>query len=180
MSAFSHPYAKAFLEMAPKGYDVEQFLSNAGELAKAITSDSPLKAFLATPAVPEDAKRKAVAALSARVGLDEFGARFLEVLLKNRRILETGVILKSLRESWDASRGVVEGRVTVAAPIGEAEKASLERALSERMGSSVKVKVDVDPKILAGFVAHVGSNVFDASARAGIRRFQEKAKGTGA
>ena len=180
-TSFTHPYARAFLETAPQGYDIERFLADGASLVRAIEKNLTLRAFLGAPAVPVEAKRRAVADLAGKAGLDAFGARFFEVLLKNRRILDSGAILQSLRQTWDARRGVIEGKVTVAAPIGEAEKATIEQALSARLGSTVRVKVDVDPGILAGFVAHVGSIVFDASAAAGIRRFQEQAKGrTGA
>jgi F0F1-type ATP synthase delta subunit len=43
------------------------------------------------------------------------------------------------------------------------------------VGGKVKLAVDVDSAILAGFVARVASNVFDASAAAAIRRFREQA-----
>ncbi len=179
--SFALPYARAFLEAAPEGYDVEAFLTAAGGLAAAIDKDRTLRAFLSAPAVPEESKRKAVAELAARSGVDAFGARFLELLLKNRRILATDAILRSLRENFDAAQGVLEGSVTVAAPIGDAEKAAIEQALGTKLSGKVRVKVAVDPRILGGFVARVGSNVFDASAVAGIRRFQEQAKGrTGA
>lgn len=179
--SFAIPYAKAFLEAAPSGCDVEGFLAAAGSLAHAIEKDPALRAFLAAPAVPEEAKRKAIAELAARAGVDPFGARFLELLLKHRRLLAIGVILRSVRETYDASRGVLEGSVTVAAPIGDPERAVIEQALGAKLQGKVRLKVAVDPKILGGFVARVGSSVFDASAAAGIRRFQEQAKGrTGA
>jgi F-type H+-transporting ATPase subunit delta len=179
--SFALPYAKAFLEAAPKGYDVEAFLSSAGALARAIEKDPTLRAFLSAPAVPEDSKRKAVAELASKCGVDAFGARFLELLLKNRRFLALGAILQGLRQSFDAAQGVLEGSVTVAAPIGDAEKAGIEQALGSKLQGRVRLKVAIDPNILAGFVARVGSSVFDASAAAGIRRFREQAKGrTGA
>lgn len=179
--SFALPYARAFLETAPKGYDVEAFLAAAGGLGEAIEKDRTLRAFLSSPGVPEESKRKAVAELAARAGVDPFGARFLEVLLKHRRILETGTILQAVRAAFDAARGVLEGRVTVAAAIGDAERARIEEALGAKLNGRVRLKVAVDPKILGGFVARVGSSVFDASAVAGIRRFQEQAKGrTGA
>ena len=174
--SFALPYARAFLETAPKGYDVEAFLGAAGGLVEAIEKDRTLRAFLSSPGVPEESKRKAVAELAARAGVDALGTRFLELLLRHRRILETGAILRAVRDAFDAARGVLEGRVTVAAPIGDGEKARIEEALGAKLNGRVRLKVAVDPKILGGFVARVGSNVFDASAVAGIRRFQEQAK----
>jgi F-type H+-transporting ATPase subunit delta len=181
VSAFAVPYAKAFFEAAPAGYDVERFLEGASAVSRAIEQNPSLRAFLATPAVARDAKRKTVAALAAAVGLDTFGQRFFDLVLQNHRILEADQILEAPRSLHDARRGIVPGRVTVAAPIGEPERAAIAAALAERVGATVQLSVDVDPKILAGFVARVASNVFDASAAAAIRRFREQGKGrTGA
>ncbi|MEP6993366.1 MAG: ATP synthase F1 subunit delta [Acidobacteriota bacterium] len=181
MSAFAPAYARAFLETAPAQYDIAGFLESAGSLSRAILENATLRAFLAAPTVPPPAKLAAVQQLAARVGLDAFGQRFFQVMLQNRRLLDAESILKSLREANDARHGILQGRVTVAMPIGEDEKKTIEDALAGRLGRRVRLDVEVDPTILAGFVAHVGSNIFDASASTEIRRFQEEARGkTGA
>jgi F-type H+-transporting ATPase subunit delta len=181
VSIFAHSYARAFLETAPAGYDMARFLENAGALARAVAENATLRAFLSAPAVPHAAKTAALAQLARRVGLDELGQRFFQVMLKNHRLLEAEKILRRLREENDARQGIVQGRVTVAAPIGDAEKTAIEEALAGRIGGKVRLRAEVDPAILAGFVARVGSNVFDASAITAIRLFREKAIGrTGA
>jgi F-type H+-transporting ATPase subunit delta len=177
MSAFAQSYARAFLETAPPDYDMERFLENAESLARAIQENATLRAFLSAPAVPHAAKTEALARLSEKTGLDVFGQRLFQVMLRNHRLLDAGDILQSLREANDAKHGIVQGRVTVAAPIAEDEKRSIEEALSGRIGAKVRLRMEVDPSILAGFVAHVGSSVFDASVVAAIRRFQEQARG---
>ena len=55
MSRFARPYAQAFLETAPPGYDVEAFLSAAAAIVRAMAGDARLKNFLAGPSVPPDA-----------------------------------------------------------------------------------------------------------------------------
>lgn len=175
MSVFAHSYARAFLETAPAGYDVARFLESAGSLTRAVTKNATLRAFLSAPAVPHAAKTAALAQLARRVGLDELGQRFFQVMLKNHRLLEGGEVLESLREENDARQGIVQGRVTVAASIGNEEKTSIEEALAGRIGGKVRLRTEIDPAILAGFVARVGSNVFDASAATAIRRFRERA-----
>jgi F-type H+-transporting ATPase subunit delta len=177
VSVFAHSYARAFLETAPAGYDMARFLESAGSLARAVSENVTLRAFLSAPAVPHAAKTAALAQLAGRVGLDEFGQRFFQVMLKNHRLLEVEQILRSLREESDSRQGIVRGRVTVAAPIGDREKTAIEEALTGRIGGKVRLSAEVDPAILAGFVARVGSNVFDASAATAIRRFREKAIG---
>lgn len=181
MSAFAQSFARAFLETAPANYDMAAFLECAGSLAKALDENGTLRAFVSAPAVPREAKIGALKELAEKAGLETFGQRFFEVMLRHHRLLEAGAILRSLRDADDARHGIVQGKVTVAAPIGDEERRVLEDALSGRVGGKVRLSMEVDPAILAGFVAHVGSSVFDASAVAAIRRFQEEARGrTGA
>ena len=176
MSAFAQSYARAFLETAPADYDIARFLENAGSLALAIHDNATLRAFLSAPAVPHAAKTQALTRLAEKSGLDAFGQRLFQVMLRNHRLLDAEDILQRLREANDARHGIIQGRVTVAAPIAEDERKSIEEALSGRIGATVRLRMEVDPSILAGFVAHVGSSVFDASVVAAIRRFQEQAR----
>jgi F0F1-type ATP synthase delta subunit len=60
--------------------------------------------------------------------------------------------------------------------MGDAEKQRVEASLSKRAGRRVRMRVDVDPKVLAGFVARVGSEVFDASVENAIERFRAGSK----
>lgn len=171
MSRYARPYAKAFLETMPAGYEVDAFLENAAAIPRAIAADPRLRAFLAAPAIPIDAKRGVVDELANRAGVDEFGRRFLALVLEKRRILTLGEILSALRSAKDRALGIVEAFVTVAAPVGEPERRRIEEALSRQVGRGVRMKVEVDPRILAGFVAKVGSEVFDASALRAVERF---------
>ena len=176
MSAFARSYARAFLESAPDGFDVEAFLSRAGAVRDALSTDPRLKAFLSAPSIPAVSKRKVVAELARRVGLDGFGSRFLDVVLGNRRVLHLGEILATIRTEADRRAGIVQAVVTVAAPIGPEEGQRIAERLSQVTGRTVRVTVEVDPSILGGFVARIGSEVFDASARGAVEAFSERAK----
>jgi F-type H+-transporting ATPase subunit delta len=177
VSRFSRPYAQAFLETVPEGYDVEGFLSAAGAIVRAMAEDARLRNFLAGPSVPADAKRRVLDDLSTRAGVDDVGRRLLGLVLANRRIAALSEILSAIRAVWDRTVGVVEARVTVAAPLAEEEKGRIEKALSRQTGRRVRMRVDVDRNILAGFVARVGSEIFDASAARAIERFERDAGG---
>ncbi len=175
-NAFTHPYARAFLECAPAGYDLAAFFRAAEALVAAVESNATLRAFLRTPAVPREVKSRAIAELSRKAGLDDYGARFLQVMLKNHRLLEAGQVLKTLRELNDSRQGILRVRVTVPAPISEEEKKAIEEAIALRTGKTVRTNVDIDPKLLGGFVARAGSSLFDGSVTAALRRFQEQLK----
>jgi F-type H+-transporting ATPase subunit delta len=175
MTRLGRSYAQAFLDSAPANYDVEGFLTQAQGLLHALAHPQ-LRAFFLAPAVPQAAKQKALEEIAGRVGLDAYGLRFFRVVLENRRMGSVGEILAALREGYDRRRGVVEARVAVAAGIGEEQSERIARALSRRVGKTVRVHLETDPSILAGFVARVGSEVFDASTARAIDRFAENVK----
>jgi F-type H+-transporting ATPase subunit delta len=175
MTRLGRSYAQAFLNAALAGYDVEDFLERAGALLRALT-DGPLRAFLLAPAVPLSAKRNVLDELAAKAGIDEFGRRLFRLILENRRIAHTAEVLSALREAYDRRRGVVEARVAVASPISEPERSRLAQALSRRVGKTVRMQVETNAEILGGFVARIGSEVFDASAVRAIERFAQEVK----
>lgn len=172
--SFAAAYARAFLDLAPSDYPVEGFLDRAAVLERAISADARLKSFFRAPGIPQEAKGGMLEELSRRAGIDEFGLRLLRLALANRRIDQIGEILSAVAKESDRRRGVVAGRVVVAAPIGDVETQRLVSALSRKVGKTVRAQVEVDPRILAGFVARVGSEVFDASVVRAIERFREE------
>ena len=176
MTAFARSYAQAFLQTAAAGYDVERFLEDAGAVRGAIAGDARLKAFFLSPSVPLAAKKGALELLAKKAGVDGFGARLLDVALEHRRILSLSEILRAIRDQFDKTSGVVAARVTVARPVGGEERGKIAEALGRRVGRRVRLEVDVDEAILGGFVAKVGSEIFDASVRHAVERFSEQTK----
>ncbi len=172
MSSFTRPYARAFLEAAPPGYDVVAFLAAGQSMADAFKANPALRAFLLAPNVPREAKSRAIAAIAAKVGLDAYGARFLEVMLRNHRLLEAAEVFKALRDLNDQRQNVLRVQLTVPAPMTDAELKSVEDAIAARTGKTVKAQIEIDARLLGGFIAQAGSRVYDGSVAAAIRRFQ--------
>jgi len=172
VSSFATPYARAFLEAAPKDYDIAAFLAAGETMAAAFASNPTLRAFVLAPNVPREAKSQAIAALAARAGLDEYGARFLQVMLRHHRLLEAAAVFRALRDLDDQKRNILRVRVAVPAALNEAQKKRVEEAIARRTGKTVMSQIEIDPALLGGFVARAGSQVFDGSVAASVRRFQ--------
>jgi len=175
VSEVGRSYAQAFLAAAPAGYDTDGFLDRAGAIGRALLSEPRLKAFFAAPAVPGELKRKALEDLAGKAGLDGFGRRFFQVLLAHRRLTDLPQILRALRDAADRARGIVEARVTVAEALEEAQRNQIAQALALAVGRRVRLTAEVDEKILGGFIARVGSEVFDASVLNAVHQFQQRA-----
>ena len=113
------------------------------------------------------------AALVQRLGTGELSGRVLEVLIRNHRINNLGSIVEALAEMIRRATGTLAAEVRAAHQLTPDEQASLARTLEAKFGSKVEVTVTTDPTLLGGFVAKVGSEVFDASVAGKINRFRE-------
>ncbi len=178
MSSYTRPYARAFVEAAPAGYDFAAFLEAGQSMTRAFEANPKLRAFLLAPNVPREVKSRTIAELAKKTGMNEYGARFLQVMLRNHRLLEAGAVFRALRDLNDELLGILRVRVTVPAALSESEEKAIQGVIAERTGKTVKMQIDLDPKLLGGFVARAGSRVFDGSVAAAIRRFQAQVNET--
>ena len=178
MSArFARPYAAALLQTAPPSFDYPKFLGSLRSIAGALADSRSLKSILSNPSVALSAKEGIVEALSERAGLDSTGRRFLQVVLRNRRFLGLSEITDAVAEALDARDGVVPASVTAAAPLAAADADRVAAALSGAVGQKVRATFQVDTSLLAGFVARVGSRIYDASALGALEQFKEETHG---
>jgi F-type H+-transporting ATPase subunit delta len=71
-------------------------------------------------------------------------------------------------------RQVVRAEVTTAAPIEEARVEAIQRGLAKLSGRAVTMSTRIDPSIIGGVVARIGSTVYDGSVTRQLARMKER------
>ena len=99
--------------------------------------------------------------------------KLLHLLAERDRLVLLGDIVEAYRGRLLRHRGVVEAQVTTATPISDDRTAGLERALQAASGAQVTMTTDVDPELLGGVVARVGTTVYDGSVAHHLRRIRQ-------
>ncbi len=69
---------------------------------------------------------------------------------------------------------VVRAEVTTAAPIGEERTAALRQGLANATGRQVLLDVRVDPALVGGAVARIGSTVYDGSVTTQLEKMKQQ------
>lgn len=132
--------------------------------------DVPLaRVVLESPASTAEQQRRLLeqitSALASRHALSTQTKNTLELLVENGRFALFAEVVEAYRREVDRYHGVVVVEVTTAHELGAAEKESLQGTLRRTLaaGGDVRLEMHTDPKLLAGFVARVGSTVHDGS-----------------
>jgi F-type H+-transporting ATPase subunit delta len=168
-------YARALLDVGVKENanleQIEQELAQFGDLFK---QNPLLEKVLLNPAVPVPRKRAAVAELVARAKPAGIVGKLLTLLADRDRLVLLPDLLASYRERLLDYRHVVRAEVTTASPLAGDRAKAVENSLARVTGRTVVVETRVDPSIIGGVVARVGSTVYDGSVTRQLQKIKER------
>ncbi len=179
-AAVASRYARALAELVAQPgstLDAEHAASQLDAVAAALQISPQLKHVLLSPAVPSPRKRALIARLAGGLGLSDLVKRFLYVLVDHRRV----ALLKEVREAFeteiDQRRGVVRVDVASARELAPAQCEALSGELVRLTGKRPRLRFALDPELLGGLVARVGSTVYDGSVRGQLAALRERMAG---
>ena len=175
LHAVARRYAGALADVARRTGDLDAAGVDLQAFARLVSEHADLKRVLESPGVPPDRKKALVDTLFTRAGGATQEVRRLLMMLAERdrlALLQEITALYSTRLM--AERHIVEARVVTAVRLPDGQRAALAAALGRAAGAQVTITEQVDPSILGGVVAHIGSIVFDGSVTTQIERMKRK------
>jgi F-type H+-transporting ATPase subunit delta len=168
-------YAKALFDVALKESDPAAVERDLEGFAALLAGHAQLARVLTNPAVPAPRKRALLSELISRLdGLAPVTAKLLLLLAERDRFPVFADLVEAYRTRFMDHQKIVRAVVTSAAPLSEDGRRSLEKGLAAAVGKRVTVRAEVDPAIIGGVIARVGSVVFDGSVRRQLERIKEK------
>ncbi|MGK7344397.1 MAG: ATP synthase F1 subunit delta [Candidatus Nitrospinota bacterium M3_3B_026] len=157
-------YATAFVDAAETD-ELEKAVEELKALAAAFAESRPLRGVMANPAVPAAVKSGILGEILEKTGVSQKTAATARVILKNgRTTLLSDIAAQAGKISFDRL-GKVRVEVASALEPGAEETAALERKFGEITGRKAVLEVKVDPSLIGGIVARIGSMVYDGSVR---------------
>jgi F-type H+-transporting ATPase subunit delta len=172
-AAAGRRYARALFDVAlSQGADLEQVSRDLFDIDALVAGNEPLARVLSNPAIPAARKRAVMEELLSRAGLNPLVGRVLLLLADRDRLVLIPDVARQYRARLNDHQHVVRAELTTAMPLPEDRIAALQSGLAEATGRRVQLDVRVDPSIVGGAVARIGSIVYDGS----ITRQLEKLK----
>lgn len=167
-------YAKALHGLAAEARRAEAVAEELARFEQLLGAEAPLREALLRPWVKAATKRSIVLEIAGRLELSTLTRNFLALVAQRRRLDLLGEILTAYRARVDEAAGRIRARVRSATPLGDAERASLREQLGRRVGKTVLLDTEVDPTLVGGFVAEVGSRVLDMSVAGQLTALRER------
>ena len=167
-------YARALLDVVVAEGNPEQVDQELTAFADLVARTPDLQKALTNPAIPVSAKRGILDSLLSRLTLSPPLAKLLQLLADRDRLPVVGDLAASYRERLMEHRQIVRAEVTTATPLTPERLAQFEQRLAAATGRRVLMTTRVDPALIGGAVARVGSIVYDGSLATQLARMRER------
>lgn len=169
---FARPYARAIMDIVKTPEAASKLRDELARFESVRLSAKDLQELYANPGFEPEAKIKVSAEIGRRLELSELGMNVVGLLIRNHRINQMGSIVSALSAMIRTATNTVAAEVRAAHEPTPAEVESLRKTLETKFGQKVEIDVTVDPTLLGGFVARVGSEIYDASVSGKIEKFR--------
>lgn len=129
---------------------------------------------LQSPFVTGEAKVGIVTQLATALGIAPAAAHTLQLIAERHQMDGLTGIVKELKALVHKQERRVDGEVTTAVPLAATQLAQLRDVLSQATGQQVTLAARVDPSVIGGVVARIGSVVYDGTLARQLARMKEQ------
>lgn len=173
MSVAANRYAKALIdalypEKAQAGHQqLQEFLS-------LLTNQPEARRFLENPTTAGERRKRLLKEISDALSMDRRVANFIGILVDRDRLRILEEIIEAYQKFLDERLGIVRARVTSAQTLDAAQQKELTARLEKATGKQIRMEVAIDPGLIGGVVAQVGSTIYDGSVRQQLQAFKAR------
>jgi F-type H+-transporting ATPase subunit delta len=173
MSVAANRYARALMDVlypdtAAAGLEqLQRFLSLLNEQPEA-------RRFLENPTTAGERRKRLLKELFDALKMERRVANFVGILADRDRLPILDEIIQAYQKLLDDRLGILRARVTAAYSLDASQQLELAVKLEQATGKQIRMEVEVDPSLIGGVVAQVGSTIYDGSVRQQLQAFKSR------
>lgn len=167
-------YASALYEEARAADGLSSVIEKLTNVTALAAGSEQFSVVVNSPVISKEDKAAVLGKLNDAGLVDKFTGQFLIMLAKKNRLDLLGEIVAHLNELLMKDKNEAVAEVVSAAKLSDAEVAEISSVLSNLTGKKISVNATVDEKILGGFVAKIGSTLYDASILGQLNQIRDR------
>ena len=165
-------YARALFDVAMAESDPVRVGDQLHGFTQTVAGHAELARVLKSPAIPAKMKAGIVTQLVAQAELESPLRKLLLMIAERDRLALLADVDACYHARLLEHQQVVEAHVTTAAPLDPQRAEAIARGLAEKTGRQVTLTTSVDPALIGGVVARIGSTVYDGSVSRHLERLR--------
>jgi F-type H+-transporting ATPase subunit delta len=126
------------------------------------------------PTIAAERRKEVFKVIADSLSYESYVRNFINLLIERNRLDLLADIIVAYQKLLDEKLGIVRARVTSAGPLDAAQQRDIAARLEQVTGKHVRVELSVDPALIGGVVARVGSTIYDGSIRQQLQVFKQR------
>jgi F-type H+-transporting ATPase subunit delta len=175
-SRIASRYAKAVYELAVDNRTQEKVFDDLRMLEAAVAKDHDIHEFLVSPMITTEDRVTVLTKTLENKGLSKEVFDLVILLARKDRLALLHDIVHAYEQQSDSANGVGRGVVRSATVLGQADRTRVEETVERVLKKKAILSYKVDPTVIGGLVAQVGSYTFDDSISAHLQRMNDELK----
>jgi len=168
-------YAAALFDAVSKKGDAGRAARDLMAASDLLTRNAELRQVLSGASVPPAKKQAIISAVfDATGGVSPDVMRAVQLLAEHDRLELLPDLAEAFGERLREVERIIPAEIISAVPLDDGQKSSLQSAIAKASGKTVSLSARVDPAIVGGLVARVGSVVFDGSVARQLERLKQR------
>jgi F-type H+-transporting ATPase subunit delta len=168
-------YAKALFDVAlEEKADLAKINQDLAAVAELVETNKDLALAAERAGVPDAARKALIEQVADRLGVAPQVKKLLIMLTAGRKLVLAKDLAGAYQERLLAHQNIVRAEVKSAAPLSAEKTQALAESLGKVTGKKVELSVTVDPSLLGGIVATIGSTVYDGSVKTQLQRMRQE------
>jgi len=173
MSVPANRYAKALLDVLYPT-NAELGLEQLVRFSSLLASQAQMRQLFENPTIAAERRKEVFRGIADSLSYENHVRNFLNLLIERNRLDLLADIVGAYQKLLDETLGIVRAPVASASPLDAAQQRSIASRLEQVTGKQVRVEISVDPALIGGVVARVGSTIYDGSIRQQLQVFKQR------
>ncbi|HJM82370.1 MAG TPA: ATP synthase F1 subunit delta [Nitrospinota bacterium] len=162
-TAVARRYARAFAELYSDPAILEQMMAELSEFATIFEENKELRTIMLNPAISQQDKSAVMAGVLECLKVAEQTTKLIELLVERNRIGIIRFVSSEFNDIAFVVLGRVSVEVTTAVELTDSEMKELSNKLTKLVGKEAVITAKIDPSLIGGVVARIGSVLYDGS-----------------
>jgi F-type H+-transporting ATPase subunit delta len=172
VSVVAKRYAKALVALAREHGRLAETAEQLKRFAQLIDDTPDVKSLLHNPAISRHFKEDLLSDLAQRLRLDSLETNFVRMLLDKGRLPEMPQIIALYEMLAEEAQNRLRVRVKSAFPLSPALQEEVRQRFAQYTSKHIVIDEELDPTLIGGIVAQMGSLVLDGSIRNELLRLR--------
>ena len=172
LQSIARRYAAALFDVTRNNKSLDAAQAGLASVAALVAGSPELAAVFASPAIPPAKKLAVAESLVAQLNVPQEIQRLVAALGDRDRLGLIGDVSSAFDAKVRQEKQIMQADVTTAVPLSPERTAALAASLGQALGGTVTIEQHVDPSIVGGVIAKVGSLVFDGSVTRQLERLK--------